>query len=190
MRGSVVMRGLTRRKAGQGWWRRFRRDRSGAAAVEFAVVAPPVFMLIFAIFEISSMTLKSVILQGGLEEGARQLRTGAIQALDEPSQQMQAFEDAVCGEFFALVSCSDMIYDVRTYSSFGGVSLDDLALGSDGMPDSSDIKFEPGAAEQISVIKVYMRVEFTTPFLGKLFNDEHNSRLLTYSAVVMGEPWD
>jgi len=189
MRGLIVMRGLTRRKAGQGWWRRFQRDRSGAAAIEFALVALPVFLLIFAIFEIASMTLKSVILQGGLEEGARQLRTGAIQGLDAGAQ-MQAFEDAVCGEFFALVSCSDLIYDVRSYSSFDGVSLDALALGSDGMPDSSDITFEPGGAEQISVIRVYMRVEFTTPSLGDLFNDSHNSRLLTYSAVVKGEPWD
>jgi len=169
------------------WCNRLWRDRTGGIAVEFAIVALPVFMVIFAIFEVSIMTLQSVVLHGALEEGARHLRTGAIQEAADPRQ---AFEDAVCGELLVLMTCSDVVYDVRGFSSFSNVLVNDITLGGDGMPASDQIQFAPGGAGGITVARVYSRYSFVTPFLGDLFNDAHGSRLISYTAVVKGEPWD
>jgi Flp pilus assembly protein TadG len=167
--------------------RRLRRDRSGAVAVEFALVAMPVFMCIFAIFELGIMALQSVVLHGALEEGARQLRTGIVQEATDPQQ---AFEDAICSELIVLMSCDDVTYDVRSYSNFSGVVPAEYLLNDDGMPDDDEIAFEPGGAGGITVARVYARYGFVTPFLGDLFNDAHGSRMITYTAVVKGEPWD
>ena len=43
--------------------RRFRRDRRGSAAVEFALVAPVFFALLFAILETGIMFLAGQVLQ-------------------------------------------------------------------------------------------------------------------------------
>lgn len=163
------------------------REQSGSVAVEFALVAPPVFMCIFAILEIGVMMLQSVVLHGALEEGARQLRTGVIQNASDPRQ---AFQDAVCGELIVLMECGDVTYDVRSYSSFAAVLPPEVPLDDGGMPDPNEVQFAPGGAGGITVSRVYARYSFVTPFIADLFNDDHGSRLISYTAVVKGEPWD
>ncbi|WP_170294707.1 TadE/TadG family type IV pilus assembly protein [Roseospira navarrensis] len=179
------MQALKRRR------RNLRTDSSGGVAIEFALVIMPVLMVVFAIFEIGIMTLQSVVLHGALEEGARQLRTGQVQKITTgPTDQELAFRTAVCDELFVLLACDDVKYDVRGYASFSAVVTNALTLGADGMPEDDDLQFAPGGAEEISVARVYSRYRFTTPFLDQFFNDSHGSRLISFTAVVKGEPWN
>jgi len=53
-----------------GLWRSFRRNR-GAAAVEFAVVAPLFFFLIFGMIEYGRMVMVQQMLTNASREGAR-----------------------------------------------------------------------------------------------------------------------
>jgi Flp pilus assembly protein TadG len=48
-----------------------RRDRRGAAAVEFALVAPLLFMLVLGMMELGRMLMVQQILTNGAREGAR-----------------------------------------------------------------------------------------------------------------------
>jgi Flp pilus assembly protein TadG len=51
--------------------RRFRRNRSGASAVEFAIVAPIFFLLIFGMIEYGRLVMVQQVLTNATREGAR-----------------------------------------------------------------------------------------------------------------------
>jgi Flp pilus assembly protein TadG len=50
---------------------RFRRRRRGVAAVEFAMIAPVLFMLIFGIFELTRVTMVQQAITNAAREGCR-----------------------------------------------------------------------------------------------------------------------
>jgi Flp pilus assembly protein TadG len=157
-------------------------------AIEFALVALPVLFVVMAIIEVGIMLIASVTLHGALEAGARMLRTGQIAAAGDETAQRELFKNTVCAELF-LTSCADVSYDVRSSSSYGTLSLPPLALDPNtGLPDQP--VFLPGGAGEITAARVYTRYTFVTPFLGKIFHDNGNSRLIAYAAIVKGEPWD
>jgi Flp pilus assembly protein TadG len=56
--------------------RRFRRNRRGSAAVEFALVAPVFFALLFAIIETSIVFFAGQVLETITQDAARTILTG------------------------------------------------------------------------------------------------------------------
>lgn len=65
--------------------RRFRRNRRGSAAVEFALVAPIFFALLFAIIETAIVFFAGQVLETGVQDTGRLLytnQTSGMQQLD------------------------------------------------------------------------------------------------------------
>ena len=60
--------------------RRFRRNRRGSAAVEFALVAPLFFGLLFAIIELAMVFFASQVLETATQDSARMIMTGQAQS--------------------------------------------------------------------------------------------------------------
>ena len=60
--------------------RRFRRNRRGSAAVEFALVAPVFFALLFAIIETAIMFFATQVLETMTQDAARAVLTGQAQS--------------------------------------------------------------------------------------------------------------
>ena len=60
--------------------RRFRRNRRGSAAVEFALVAPIFFAVLFAIIELALVFFASQILETVTQDSARLIMTGQAQS--------------------------------------------------------------------------------------------------------------
>ena len=58
--------------------RRFRRNRRGSAAVEFALVAPVFFALLFAIIETGLMFFAGQVLETGTQDSARLMYTHQV----------------------------------------------------------------------------------------------------------------
>jgi len=177
----VVRRGQTR-------CRNLAGDRRGSVSVEFAFAAIPFFMLVMGILEVGIMILQETVMYGALQEGARKLRTGSIQlSSTDKAKQKENFQTAVCDNLLAMLSCDDISYDVRHFKSYEDVQLDNLTIGDDGMPENTS--FDPGDPGDITTIRIYSRYTFVTPFLDVLFNDNESGHLLTYTAIVKGEPW-
>ena len=59
--------------------RRLRRDRQGSAAVEFALVAPMFFGLLFAIIETAMVFFAGQVLETVTQDSARTIMTGQAQ---------------------------------------------------------------------------------------------------------------
>lgn len=89
--------------------RRFRRDRSGSAAVEFAFIAPMFFALIFAIMETGLVFYAGQVLETGVQDASRLFYT--TQAPTEAQ-----FRAAICARISTVMDCNKLLTDVRSYN--------------------------------------------------------------------------
>ena len=69
--------------------RRFRRDPSGASAVEFALIAFPLILLLLAALEVGIVYFANFALENATSQGARLIRTG------QASVEVDSLEPAV-----------------------------------------------------------------------------------------------
>ncbi len=69
--------------------RRFRRNRRGSAAVEFALVAPVFFALLFAIIETAFVFFAGQVLETITQNSARMVLTGQAQTAGYTQAQFQ-----------------------------------------------------------------------------------------------------
>ena len=86
--------------------RRFRRHRRGSAAVEFALIAPLLFGLLFAIIEVGMIFFASQVLETVTQDSARMIMTGQAQ---NASYTQGQFKQYVCGKISSLFDCANGI---------------------------------------------------------------------------------
>ncbi|WP_295849203.1 pilus assembly protein [Tardiphaga sp.] len=98
--------------------RLFRRNRKGSAAVEFALIAPVFFALIFAIIETGMVFFAGQVLETGVQNGARQFYTS--QTVTQTSLNAD-----LCSSVNTLMDCSPtkLCLDVRTFAAGAAVVL-------------------------------------------------------------------
>lgn len=100
--------------------RRFRRNRRGSAAVEFALVAPIFFALLFAIIETAIVFFAGQVLETGVQDTGRLLYTNQTSGM----QQLD-FKKNLCDRVQILFSCSDLYIDVRSYAPGAPITITD-----------------------------------------------------------------
>jgi Flp pilus assembly pilin Flp len=100
--------------------RRFRRNRRGSAAVEFALVAPVFFALLFAIIETAMVFFAGQVLETGVQDSGRLIYTS------QNVSQVQ-FKQDFCNRVGALFPCDslDLCLDVRRYAPGTVITLND-----------------------------------------------------------------
>ncbi|MBI3701006.1 MAG: pilus assembly protein [Afipia sp.] len=102
--------------------RKFRRNQRGSAAVEFAFIAPMFFALIFAIIETSIVFFAQQVLETGTQDSARLMLTHQAQ---DSGMTQAAFKQDLCNRVSVLMTCANLYVDVKSYSSFSTVSIND-----------------------------------------------------------------
>lgn len=174
-----LLRRLARRRAGD--------DESGAAAVEFALLGAPFFLLIMGLIEISLMFIASSMLDNAASEAARQIRTGEVQ---QRGDDATAFRALVCDELAAVVKCdAGLRIDVRTFGSFAATTFVD-PIDEDTGEFAETETFQAGASSQIVVVRVFYEWKLITPMIGiPLSNMSSNRRLLQSTVVFRNEPF-
>jgi Flp pilus assembly protein TadG len=93
----------------------FARAESGVTAIEFVMVAPPVFFLLGMILETGVMFFTQYSLQAAVESAARTVRTGAAQTA---SVSAANFKTEICNYASALLNCSKVTVYVRSDPTF------------------------------------------------------------------------
>src|SRR6195952_5978995 len=87
---------------------RLLRSKDGATAIEFAMLAIPYFMIIFAIIETFVAFTAEQLVTNAVDVMARQLRTGQITYnMGRTTDMTQAqFRQAFCNEISIMIGCS------------------------------------------------------------------------------------
>ena len=166
----------------------FGRDAKGATAVEFAMVALPLLMLLFSVLELAMIFLISTTLENATYNAARQIRTGSFQGGGSPTAA--SFKTAVCSSLSWLgSSCSSNVeVDVRTYASFTNPNIPDPV--SNGTFNTGALSFTPGNAGDIVLVRAFYKWTLLTPFLnGGLQRLNGGVSLITASSLFKNEPY-
>ncbi len=167
--------------------RRFHRNRRGVAAVEFALVAPLFFGLLFAIIEIAMMFFASQVLETVTQDSARTIMTG--QAQDAKYTQQTFKDDVVCPKISVMFDCKNGIFvDVQSYDTqFSTVTITDPIAAGNFVPPNN---FNPGVANQIVVVRLFYKWPIFVTKLGfNIANLTGGKRLLTATAAFKNEPF-
>jgi Flp pilus assembly protein TadG len=176
-------------------WRRFRRSRRGSAAVEFALVAPVFFALVFAIIETSLVFFASQILESGIQESSRQLYTHQLQDSGKNLINQEAqFKADLCTAVQVLLSCP-LDVDVQFYPAGTTITIVDPIDGS-GNYDSSNLGFQLPPKNSTATVVVrgfYQWPLFVTGLGYNIANigrgSSNSKRLLAATAAFHVEPY-
>src|SRR4051794_4873269 len=166
--------------------RRFRRSRRGSVAVEFALVAPIFFALLFAIIETAMVFFAGQVLETVTQDSARMIMTGQAQNAGYSQSQ---FKTNVCGRITVLFDCPNGIYvDVQSYPAFSGVSVNDpIDAGKNFVAPNS---YSPGGPGDIVVVRLFYQWPLFVTGLGyNIANLSGSKRLLTATAAFRNEPY-
>jgi Flp pilus assembly protein TadG len=164
---------------------RFRRSRSGATAVEFAIVAMPFIATMFAIFDVSLVYFAQSALENGVASAARQIRTGQAQTTNMTAAQFKAL---VCTRVQPLLACDDrLMIDVRKFTSFGTIAMPP-PLDVNGN-FTGNTQFQTGVAGDIVVARAYYAWPILTPSGNPYINMSGGRRVLTASVAFRNEPF-
>ena len=176
-------------------WQKYLRSRlvkdfsdseDGSAAAEFAMVSIFFFSLVFGIIEIGTLIFANAVLENGLQETARMVRTGQVQLSETGEDDLK---EKLCDSVKVLMSCDDdrLILDVRAFPSFDGASAPEPIV--DGELED-DFQITPGNAGDVVLIRAFYLWDMQLPFLGPvLANLPDNQRLLTASSAFRNEPF-
>lgn len=167
-----------------GRMRRFGRDRAGVTAIEFAILAVPFLMIVFATLETAAAFLAELTLDHAVQRVSRLVRVGEIRSGDEAK-----FKSALCANAKLLLSCDDIKYDLRSYPSFGDIPT--AAPVSDGTLASGGFGFEPGGAEAVTALRVYYEWPIFTDLIRRyIANTADGAYLLSSVSVFKTEPYE
>lgn len=84
-------------------FRSFIKDRKGSAAIEFAILALPFMVIIFAIIEIAIMFFVDSGLDAALHKTVRQVRVGTAKT---GAWTITEFKNSICSELSYSFSCA------------------------------------------------------------------------------------
>lgn len=159
----------------------WRKNNSGATAVEFGLLALPFFLIVLAILETSLVFLGEVTLQRGVESVSRDLRLGTVR-----TGQQAVFQKHLCDHVGFLLTCNKLRYDVRSYATFAAIPP--ATAGDNGVFDASGFQFAPGGSGSINIVRVYYEWPLVTDlFRRSLAGLDNGHYLLSSTTAFRGE---
>jgi Flp pilus assembly protein TadG len=169
-------------------FRRFRRNRRGSAAVEFALVAPVFFALLFAIIETGIMFFASQVLETVTQNSARQIMTGFVQSQAWDAANFKT--KVVCPQIPAIFTCANISVDVESDpTSFANVGLNNH-IDANGNFDPTTLGYNPGGSCSVVVVQLFYQWQLFVTGLGyNISNMSGNKRNLVATAAFRNEPY-
>ncbi len=158
----------------------FRRDERGATAVEFALIAPLLFLSLFSLVEIGMLGMMASGLDNAVDNAARMIRTGRG---DGPTSA-PAFETVICDKLGGnATDCrSRLTVSVQKFTGFA-----DANAVVSAAPNGS---FNKGTAGDIVIVKADYKWPLMTPFIATAYNRSGPMEITLASRVAFkNEPF-
>ena len=158
-------------------WRCLRRvhgriDDRGNVAIEMAIVAPPLILLLVMIIDFGIMLTTQALLDGAARDAARLIRTGQISSAG--GNGITAFQNQLCTDMAPILSnatcTSQVIFSVQVFTNFGAVGTTGFSpctqnANSTGTGTACTFAGNSSAGQIVGVQVVYNR-PFIVPWVG------------------------
>lgn len=170
---------------------RMRRDsRAGSAAIEFAFVAPILFLFLMGIIETGVIFFAGSALQNATDDTARLVRTGQLSG---GTVTVNDLRTQICSEVTGLISdatCqANLQVDLRAYSNFGSASYPAVTK-SNGSIDTSKLEVQGTTSCEVVLMRVFYPWTIMTPLMSTLLANMPNGQyLLASAAAFRTEPY-
>jgi Flp pilus assembly pilin Flp len=167
--------------------RRFGRSQRGVSAVEFALVAPMLFAVIFGSIESGWTMMQTIMLDRALDTTVRSLRIG--QMVNPTQASVRA---AICAEAMILADCTTAL----ALEFIPIVNAASYPTDTERCVDRSGainpvLRFDPGARSQTVFVRACFVVDPLTPGLGlglALPKDETGGYRIIAKSGFVNEP--
>ncbi len=171
--------------------RRFIKSERGATALEFAMVAFPFLYVLGCICETGVMLFTEYTIQSGVQEAAREIRTGHAQTV---GLSASAFKSKICETVSILVDCSGKVTvyvkPAATFAALKTTLPSFLNVGSkpDGTPNPTS--YSCGQPSEAAAVIATYDWTFSLPFMSFLGNiNDGKARRLAGIVVFQNEPF-
>ncbi|KAA3450406.1 pilus assembly protein [Mesorhizobium sp. SARCC-RB16n] len=175
------------------FFQRFVRDRRGSTALEFALLAMPFALLVFAILESCISFASQEVMANITDDVARRLRTGQLRAADVAGDNLK---NMICDKLEIIVSqdCPNQLsVDLRQYTTFADAAAagfkiqnGDVVLTNGAATQSFTVA--PGPAESRNMLRVFYKWPIMTDLMAQSMGG--NKTLHFASVTWQNEPFD
>lgn len=141
----------------------FIRNKKGAAAVEFALIAPILLGLVFSSFELGFAMMKITTVDHAVAKATKLIYTGAATTGGITQKQM---EDIICEELTLFRNCENNIsVELAPVSSFRDRLSGNVICRDSANPPviAPSITYNPGANDQVLIMRVCLISDLITP---------------------------
>lgn len=169
--------------------RMHREGRSGSAAVEFAMIAPILFLFLCGIIETGVLFFANGALQDATDTTARMVRTGQLSGPITAT----VLKTNICAAISNLISTSsctaNLQVDLRSYSDFPATSYTAIT-NPNGSLNTAQMTVQSTATCQVILMRSFYPWTIMTPLMTTLLENMPNGqRLLTAAAAFRAEPY-
>lgn len=170
------------------FWGRWFWGVSGVAAVEFSLIGLPFILMTLSVVEMAIVFTSQSVLQNATFSAARLIRTGQLQQ-GQRGDPEQAFREAVCDFAELAIRCDNIQFSVSRLDDFS--DADDLQPEFDEDGNLENTEFEPGAENDVVLIRVVYNYAITTPIMQQVLSDVGgNRRSLMSTIILQTEPYN
>lgn len=168
---------------------RFRRNRRGSAAVEFALVAPLFFCVLFAILETAVVFFAGQLLEQGTQDSARLMLTHQAQ---DNGMNETAFKTDLCDRIRVMFNCygnlGNITVDVKVFTPGTTITITDPIVGG-SLTGPFAYSLPPSGSPNTVVIRAFYEWPLFVTQLGyNIGNLNGSKRLLSATAAFHVEP--
>lgn len=166
----------------------FVAERAGAAALEFALVAPLFLALVFSTFEAGWLMTKAMMLDRAVDLTVREIRIGAAGA---PKTQ-EAIKAAICARTLVLPACfTALLVEMIPIESAADFPSDAARCVDRSGKVKPVIRYVEGERSEVMYMRVCAVTDPLTPLLGlalALPKDSTGGFRLVSDTAFMNEP--
>ena len=173
----------------------FLHNRRGSTAIEFAMLAFPFALLVFAILESCVSFAGQEVMANATDNVARQLRTGQVRAAAVTDTSLKQM---ICSQMQIIVAqnCPGLQVDLRQYATFAAAAAAGFSIDKNGvitLTGTSPTSFTaaPGPSESKNMLRVFYKWPVMTNFLAMAMSNMGTGYTLHFSSVTwQNEPFD
>jgi Flp pilus assembly protein TadG len=168
---------------------RFRRNRRGSAAVEFALVAPLFFCMLFAILETAIVFFANQVLENATQESARLILTRQAQT---SGMSETAFKTDLCDRIKIMFNCygnlANLTVDVQSFAPGATIAITEPIV-SGALTGPFSYSLPPSGSPNTIVVRAFYQWPLYVTQLGyNIGNLTGGKRLLSATAAFHVEP--
>lgn len=179
----------------------FLRSAHGGSIIEFAIVAPVLFLLLIGFIELGMIFFTYSVMEGATGINSRTGKTG-FPTYNTAPERTQLIRDRIRQFSFGYIDNSNLVITVLAYRSFENVGQPEPCvpptdpapcvggfndINGNGQWDADQGRADAGGSGEVVVYRVTYPWQIFTPLMSNLLGDAQGKITLTAAATVRNE---